>query len=279
VTINRRTFSALLTSGGVAALVAGCATGTPGAGGASTGASTGASAAAAPAAPAPAGPRNVVLVHGAYADGSCWADLIPRLQAAGVTVTAVQNPLTSVADDVAATRRALDAQNGPTVLVGHSYAGVVITQAGDHPLVRSLVYLSARAPDVNEDYPALAARFPASPASAGLVYQEGFGGLTEQAFLADFANGVPTDRARVLYAVQGRVAQPLFATRTTVAAWRSKPTRYVITTDDRTTAPELQRFVARRMGAKTLEINSGHLSMITHSDTVAPFVLDAVDGR
>jgi pimeloyl-ACP methyl ester carboxylesterase len=218
-------------------------------------------------------------VHGAYADGSCWADIIPPLQAAGVTVTAVQNPLTSLADDVAATRRALDAQNGPTVLVGHSYAGVVITQAGDHPLVRSLVYLSARAPDVNEDYPGLAARFPASPASAGLVYQEGFGGLTEQAFLTDFANGVPDGRARVLYAVQGRVAQPLFATRTTVAAWRSKPTRYVITTDDRTTAPELQRFVARRMGARTLEINSGHLSMITHPETVAPFILDAVDGR
>jgi predicted alpha/beta hydrolase family esterase len=278
VTINRRTFAALLTSGGVAALAAGCGAGGPSAAGAPS--AVGApSAGASAAAPVPAGPRNVVLVHGAYADGSCWADIIPRLQAAGVAVTAVQNPLTSLADDVAATRRALDAQDGPTVLVGHSYAGVVITQAGDHPLVRSLVYLSARAPDVNEDYPALAARFPASPASAGLVYREGFGGLTEQAFLADFANGVPVDRARVLYAVQGRVAQPLFATRTTVAAWRSKPTRYVITTDDRTTAPELQRFVAQRMGARTLEINSGHLSMITHPDTVAPFILDAVDGR
>jgi pimeloyl-ACP methyl ester carboxylesterase len=271
--INRRTFSTLMASGGVAAFVAGCAT-TPSAGG--TPAALGASAAAAP---PPTGPRNVVLVHGAYADGSCWADIIPRLQAAGVTVTAVQNPLTSLDADVAATRRALDAQNGPTVLVGHSYAGVVITQAGDHPLVHSLVYLSARAPDVNENYPALAARFPTSPASAGLVYQEGFGGLTEQAFLNDFANGVPTERARVLYAVQGRVAQTLFATRTSVAAWHSKPTRYVITTDDRTTDPELQRFVAKRMGAKTLEINSGHLSLITHPDTVAPFILDAVDNQ
>jgi pimeloyl-ACP methyl ester carboxylesterase len=274
--INRRTFSTLMASGGVAAFVAGCAT-TPSAGGApAVPAAVGASAAAAP---PRTGPRNVVLVHGAYADGSCWADIIPRLQAAGVTVTAVQNPLTSLDADVAATRRALDAQNGPTVLVGHSYAGVVITQAGDHPLVRSLVYLSARAPDVNEDYPALAARFPTSPASAGLVYQEGFGGLTEQAFLNDFANGVPTERARVLYAVQGRVAQTLFATRTSVAAWHSKPTRYVITTDDRTTDPGLQRFVAKRMGAKTLEINSGHLSLITHPDTVAPFILDAVDNQ
>jgi pimeloyl-ACP methyl ester carboxylesterase len=269
--INRRTFSTLMASGGVAAFVAGCAP-TPSPGGAP--AAVGASAAAAP---PPTGPRNVVLVHGAYADGSCWADIIPKLQAAGVIVTAVQNPLTSLDADVAATHRALDAQNGPTVLVGHSYAGTVITQAGDHPLVRSLVYLSARAPDVNEDYPSLTARFPTSPASAGLVYQEGFGGLTEQAFLTDFANGVSTERARVLYAVQGRVAQTLFATRTTVAAWHSKPTRYLITTDDRTTDPQLQRFVAKRMGAKTLEINSGHLSLITHPDTVAPFILEAVD--
>jgi len=221
----------------------------------------------------------VVLVHGAYADGSCWSDVIPLLLAAGVAVTSVQNPLTSLDADVAAVRRALDAQRGPTVLVGHSYAGAVITQAGDHPLVRSLVYLSARAPDVGEDYPALAKGFPASPASAGLVYQEGFGGLTQDAFLNDFANGVPRERALVLYAVQGRVAQDLFATRTTVAAWRTKPSRYIITTDDRTTAPELQRFVAKRMNATTLELASGHLSFVTHPQPVTQFILDAVDAQ
>jgi pimeloyl-ACP methyl ester carboxylesterase len=202
--------------------------------------------------------------------------VIPLLQATGITVTSVQNPLSSLDADTAAVRRALDAQNGPTILVGHSYGGAVITETGNHPLVRSLVYLSARAPDVGEDYPALAKRFPASPASAGLVYQEGFGGLTENAFLNDFANGVSLDRARVLYAVQGRVAQNLFATKTTVAAWRSKPTRYLITTGDRTTDPQLQRFLATRMNAKTLELNSGHLSLITHPQTVANFILDAV---
>lgn len=256
--IDRRSFSKLVATGGAAALI---------------GAAVPVSASAAPARKAA---RNVVLVHGAYADGSCWAEVIGRLQAAGITVTSVQNPLTSLADDVAATRRVLDAQSGPTVLVGHSYAGSVISQAGDHAAVSSLVYLSARAPEAGEDYPALTAKFPAAPASAGLVYREGFGQLTEDAFLDDFANGVPRDKARVLYASQGTIAQTLFPTKTTVAAWQLKPTRYLVTTDDRTTNPELQRFLAKRMNAKTLEVDSGHLSLITHPRTVTGFILDAV---
>jgi pimeloyl-ACP methyl ester carboxylesterase len=257
--ITRRTFSHLVTAGGAAALAAVAA--------------PAASAAAAP--PGKRRVRNVVLVHGAYADGSCWTDVIPLLQAAGLTVSSVQNPLTSLADDVDATKRVLDLQNGPTVLVGHSYAGSVITQAGDHPAVSSLVYLSARAPEAGEDYPALAARFPTPPANAGLVYRNGFGQLTEDAFLNDFANGVPESRARVLSAVQGRVAQTLFATKTSVAAWTQKPSRYLVTTQDRTTATELQRFVAQRMKAKTIEVRSGHLSMITQPRTVARFILEA----
>jgi pimeloyl-ACP methyl ester carboxylesterase len=259
--MDRRRFSKLAAAGGAATLFA--ATGV-----------TSAASAATPAARRSL--RNVVLVHGAYADGSCWSDVIPGLQAAGVTVTSVQNPLTSLADDAAATRRALDLQTGPTVLVGHSYAGSVISEVGDHPNVSSLVYLSARAPEAGENYPALAAKFPTPPANAGLVFTAGFGGLTEDAFLNDFANGVPRARARVLYAAQGRVAQTLFSTKTTAAAWQSKPSRYLITTDDRTTTPDLQRFVAKRMKAKTVEINSGHLSLITHPRTVTAFILDAV---
>ena len=219
---------------------------------------------------------NVVLVHGAYADGSCWSEVIPLLQAAGVTVTSVQNPLTSLADDVACTIRALDLQSGPTVLVGHSYGGSVITQAGDHPLVRSLVYLSARAPAEGEDYAALAGHFPTPPANAGLVYRNGFGGLTEEAFLNDFANGVPRERARVLYVVQGRIAQTLFAGRTTTAAWRTKPSRYLVTTADRTTSPELQRFVAKRMNAVTTELPTGHLSFVVRPEAIARLILSAV---
>src|SRR4051794_18106894 len=162
------------------------------------------------------GVRNVVLVHGAYADGSCWVDVIRRLQAAGLTATAVQNPLTSLADDAAATQRALDIQTGPAILVGHSFAGTVITEVGDHPRAANLVYVAARAPDVGEDYTALATRFPTPPASAGLVYRDGFGQLTEKSFLKDFANGVDPVRARVLYSVQGPVSSALFSERTTV---------------------------------------------------------------
>ncbi len=148
---------------------------------------------------------NVVLVHGAYADGSSWSAVIERLQAAGLTATAVQNPLNSLADDVAHTLRILELHDEPTILVGHSFAGTVITQAGVDPRVVSLVYVAARAPDAGEDYGALARRFPEPPANAGLVFKNGFGGLTEEAFLEDFANGVERGRARSLYAVQGRV--------------------------------------------------------------------------
>src|SRR5882757_10570587 len=127
--------------------------------------------------------RNVVLVHGAYADGSCWSEVIERLQAAGVTATAVQNPLRSVADDAAATRLILARYAEPTILVAHSYGGTVISEAGDDPHVIGLVYVAARAPDAGEDYAALAKTFPTPPANAGLVFNDGFGSLTEQAFL------------------------------------------------------------------------------------------------
>ncbi|MET0812344.1 MAG: alpha/beta hydrolase [Microbacterium sp.] len=223
--------------------------------------------------------KNVVLVHGAYADGSSWADVIPLLQAAGISVTAVQNPLTSLDDDVAATTRALDALDGPAVLAGHSWAGTVITQAGIHPHVAALVYVAARAPDVDEDYGALAGRYATPPASAGLSFREGFGGLDEATFLAHFANGVELDRARVLYAVQGPIAQGLFASRTTAAAWHDKPCWYAVSRDDHTTNPDLERFLAHRMDATTIELDSGHLSMVTHPRQIADLILDAAGSR
>jgi len=218
---------------------------------------------------------NVVLVHGAYADGSSWADVIAPLQEAGLSVTSVQNPLTSFADDVAATRRALDLQDGPTVLAGHSWAGTVISEAGDHPAVSGLVYVAARAPDAGEDYAALAGRFPTPPASAGLTFSSGFGQLSEDAFLQYFANGVDPVRARVLYAAQGRIADGLFASRTTVAAWRDKPSWYAVSTDDHTTSPDLERFLARRMHAVAIEVPSGHLSLVTHPQEIVGLILEA----
>ena len=221
------------------------------------------------------GARNVVLVHGAYADGSCWSEVIGRLQRAGLTATAVQNPLTSLADDVAATRRILALQDGPTVLVGHSWAGTVISEAGVDPKVSALIYVAARAPDANEDYAALAAKFPTPPANAGLVESGGFAQLSEEAFLRDFAGGVDVGKARVLYAVQGRIADTLFASRTTAAAWKLKPSWYAVSKQDRTTSPELERFLANRMQAKTIEVNSGHLSLVTHPQEITELILDA----
>lgn len=219
---------------------------------------------------------SVVLVHGAYADGSSWSEVIKQLHGAGITATAVQNPLTSLADDVAHTRRILALQPGPVVLVAHSFGGTVITEAGTHPAVAALVYVAARAPDAGEDYAALAGRFPAPPASAGLVYADGFGALTEDAFLRDFANGVEPDLARVLYAVQGRVSDTLFGDRTTVAAWRSRPAWYAVSRQDRTISPDLQRLMARRMEATTIEIEAGHLSLVTHPEEVTRLIRSAV---
>lgn len=219
--------------------------------------------------------RNVVLVHGAYADGSSWSAVIERLQAAGLTPTAVQNPLSSLADDVAHTVRIIDLQDEPTILVGHSFAGTVITQCGVDARVVGLVYVAARAPDAGEDYGALAGRFAEPPANRGLVFKDGFGGLTEEAFLSDFANGVAPERARALYAVQGRVSEALFGERVSEAAWRTKPCWYAISKDDRTTSPDLERFLAKRMGATTVEIDSGHLSLVTHPEQITQLILDA----
>ena len=223
--------------------------------------------------------KNVVMVHGLYADGSCWADVIGRLQAAGLKVTSVQNPLTTFEDDVAAVTRALDMQDGATVLVAHSYGGMVATQAGVHPNVARLVYVAARAPDAGENYTALAGRFPAPPAAKGLVKAGNYLMLSETAFLTDFANGVDPIKAQVLYAVQ----QPNVATlspnaRTTAAAWRTKPSWYAVSKQDRTIDPDLERFMAARMKATTIEIDAGHLSLVSHAEEVSALVLKAASG-
>jgi pimeloyl-ACP methyl ester carboxylesterase len=217
--------------------------------------------------------KNIVLVHGLYADGSSWIDVIPYLQRAGLNVTAVQNPLTSLADDVAATRRALALQDGPTVLVGHSFAGTIITESGDDPKVTALVYVAARAPDAGEDFGALAAKFPKPPASAGVVRANGFFWLSQETFLRDFAGDVEPSRARALYAVQGRGADALPTTKTTTAAWKLKPTWYQVSTEDRTINPDLERFLAKRMHATTIELASSHVSLVSHPKEIADLIL------
>src|SRR5580698_10888923 len=166
--------------------------------------------------------RNVVLVHGAWADGSSWSEVIPRLQAAGLHVTAVQNPLTSIEDSVAETRRVLALQDGPTVLVAHSWGGTVISETGTDSKVSALVYVAARGPDAGEDFVALSGKFPTGPVRAGVQEHDGFTKLSEDSFLKYFANGVEPGKAKVLYAVQEPTAASLFGGRTTAAAWRSK---------------------------------------------------------
>src|SRR3954466_14387849 len=197
----------------------------------------------------PAQARNVVLVHGAWADGSSWSEVIARLQAAALHVTAVQNPLTSLADAVAETRRALALQDGPTVLVGHSWSGTLVSEAGMDPHVTALVYVAARAPDAGEDFVALSGKFPTMPVRAGVQDHDGYTKLSEDAFLKYFANGVEHKKAKVLYAEQQPTAASLFGERTSVAAWHSRPTFYAVSKNDQTISPDLERFLATRMKA------------------------------
>ena len=229
---------------------------------------------AAAAQPAPKA-RNIVLVHGLFADGSCWSEVIARLQPKGLNVTSVQNPLTTLPEAVEAAQRALAMQQGPTVLVGHSFSGMIVTEAGVDPKVSALVYVAARAPDAGEDYTALAKQFPAPPASAGIVWSDDWGQLSEEAFLRDFAGDLPADKARVLYAVQAPFKRTLLAGKTTHAAWRSKPSWYAVSTEDRTIDPDLQRFMAKRMGAKAIDVKASDVSLISRPDVITNLILEA----
>ena len=254
MTMNRRSFSAALIAGAAATLV-----------------STRGMAAT----PAPTKARNVVLVHGLFADGSSWSEVIARLQAAGLNTTSVQNPLTTLPDAVASAQRVLARQDGPTVLVGHSFSGMIVTEAGVHPNVSAVVYVAARAPDAGEDYSELAKKFPAPPASAGIVFDGDEGRLSEAAFLRDFAGDLPEAKAKVLYAVQEPFHKALLTGKTTHAAWRSKPSFYAVSTEDRTINPDLERFMAKRMRATTIEVKASHLSLISHPDEITQLILEA----
>jgi pimeloyl-ACP methyl ester carboxylesterase len=224
---------------------------------------------------APVKARNVVFVHGLFADGSCWTEVITRLQTWGLNCISVQNPLTTLPEAVASAQRVLDRQEGPTVFVGHSFSGMILSEAGVHPKVSALVYVAARAPDAGEDYAALAKKFPTPPATAGIVFDGDHGRLTEAAFLRDFAGDLPEAKAKVLYAVQEPFHKELLTGRTTQAAWREKPSFYAVSTKDRTINPDLERFMAKRMGAKTIEVKASHLSLISQPDVITQLILEA----
>jgi pimeloyl-ACP methyl ester carboxylesterase len=224
--------------------------------------------------------HNVVLVHGAFTDGSCWSDVIRILQGAGFRATAVQIPLTSLADDVAATKRALAQQDGPTVLVGHSYGGAVISQAGTDPKVVSLVYFFLHATATSEDYTQLAKAYPPAPGESSIKETAGYIELDDSGFVMNFAQDLDPIRSRVFAAVQTPAVAGLLTQKTSLAAWKIKPTWYAVSTLDRMLAPELQRYLAQRMNArKIVEIKTSHASPITKPDEVAKLIETAATAR
>jgi pimeloyl-ACP methyl ester carboxylesterase len=220
--------------------------------------------------------KNAVFVHGLFADGSCWSKVIARLQPKGVNCTSVQNPLTSLHEASEAARRTIAAQPGPTVLVGHSFSGMIVSEVGVDPKVSALVYIAARAPDAGEDYTALAKTYPTPPATGGIVFHDDWGQLSEEAFLHDFAGDLAPEEARVYYAVQQPFKKSLTTEKTMNAAWRTKPTFYAVSAQDRTINPDLERFMAKRMGAKTIEIEASHLALISHPDAISNLILEAL---
>jgi pimeloyl-ACP methyl ester carboxylesterase len=221
----------------------------------------------------------VVLIHGAWADGSSWSAVIEQLQAEGHKVTAPQFPMTSLADDVARLRQVLALQEGPTVLVGHSYGGQIMTALGaDAPNVVGLVYIAAFGLDEGESLGALLSQGPVTPALAHqFVDTRGFVWLSEDDFVEHFAADVDPVKARVLYAVQQPLAAAVFNDIMGVPAWKSLPSWYMVALDDQALPPDAERLFAKRMGATVVEVPSSHLAMVSHSGDVAKLTESALD--
>jgi pimeloyl-ACP methyl ester carboxylesterase len=220
---------------------------------------------------------NVVLIHGAFADGSSWSAVVEDLQANGYQVTAPQFPLTSLADDVARLRQALAWQSRPTILVGHSYGGQVMTALGDDVAnVVGLVYIAAFGLDAGESINAVGGDAPSPPALANLIVDEhGFGRLPEDDFVGHFAADVDPGRARVMHAAQQPVAMSVFGDVMGAPAWRSLPSWYLVAADDEAIAPDSERMFAQRMGAETVEVASSHVAMVSHPDAVSDLIQTA----
>jgi pimeloyl-ACP methyl ester carboxylesterase len=219
---------------------------------------------------------KVVLVHGAWADGSCWTDVLTVLQAKGYDCVAPQFPETSTDDDVARLRQVLDRLEGPTILVGHSYGGQIITALGPHPDVVGLVYVAAFGLDQGESLGALLSGGPPTPALANLaVDEQGFGWLPEDDFVGHFAGDLDPDEARVLYAVQQPISLSTFEYTMGEPTWKSAPSWFIVATEDEAIPADAERQFASRMGATTVEVAAGHLAMVTHPEVVVDLVEQA----
>jgi pimeloyl-ACP methyl ester carboxylesterase len=217
---------------------------------------------------------NIVLIHGAFADGSSWSTVIGALQAKGYDVTATQFPLNSVADDVARLRQALAWQDGPAIVVAHSYGGQVMTSLGvDTANVVGLVYVAAFGLDEGETISGVGADFPPPPALANIIVDErGFGRVSEDDFVRLFAADVDPTAARVAHAAQQPVSMSVFGDVMGTPAWRSLPSWYLVATDDQAIAPDEERMFARRMGAETVEVASSHVAMVSHPEAVVALI-------
>ncbi len=224
----------------------------------------------------PAADTTVVLVHGAFADGSSWEKIIPLLQAKGLKVVAVQNPLSSLADDVAAAKRVIDAQTGKVVLVGHSWGGTVITEAGTSDKIKALVYVAAFAPSEGQATGELGNDYAVPPGIATLQADAGgYLWLPAASVATNFAQDVPPAAAALIAATQGPIHAKAFADKTTVAAWKNKANYYIAASEDRMIAPALQQAFARKINATTITLKSSHVPMVSQPQKVADVIIAA----
>jgi pimeloyl-ACP methyl ester carboxylesterase len=228
---------------------------------------------------APPTVKNILLVHGAFADGTSWGKVIPILEARGFHVVAVQNPLTSLADDANATRRIIALQDGPVILVGHSWGGAVITEVGDDPKVVGLVYVAAWMPEIGNSANQTSEPFGPTPVLKEIkVDAQHFASLSEDGVINDFANGLPMAERRLVLAVQGQTYGPMFDEKLTHAAWKSKPSWHVISMNDRTLSPAMEEDAAKRSGGGAVKLPTCHVAMLQDPEKVADVITEAARG-
>ncbi|SMG59503.1 alpha/beta fold hydrolase [Paraburkholderia susongensis] len=220
--------------------------------------------------------RNVVLVHGAFADGSGWEPVFNILKKEGYTVAIVQHPETSYAEDVKFTKAVIDRQPGPVVLVGHSYGGAVITEAGNHPKVAALVYIAAFGLDTGESCASIEQDVP--PATTGIkATDDGYFYIDPAAFHADFAADLPEAQTAFMAASQVLISADSFTHKVTNPAWKSKPAWYMVATEDRSINPDQERMMAKRMNAQTIEVKSSHVAYMSHAKETAQLIIEAAN--
>jgi pimeloyl-ACP methyl ester carboxylesterase len=223
--------------------------------------------------------KNIVLVHGAFADGTSWAKVIPILEARGFHVVAVQNPMTSLSDDTNATRRIIAMQDGPVILVGHSWGGAVISEVGDDPKVAGLVYVAAYVPDIGMSANDTSNPFGPTPGQKAIqVDAQHFAWMSEEGILNSFADGLPMEERRLVLAVQGQIYGPMFDEKLTHAAWKSKPSWHVIATNDHTLSPAMEEAGAKKASGMAISVPTCHVAMLQEPQTVADLIMEAATG-